>query len=114
MDCDTICTARLGAKVTDRKKPSMAFWASVVLVMALAYPLSFGPACWIASRHDPHSRLFTRTYRPLVRIYSACPRPVQSPIQRFVELWLPKCWEFEPLGDWFFFFDERLHPELME
>jgi len=29
-----------------RKKPGVAFWATVVLVVALAYPVSFGPACW--------------------------------------------------------------------
>ena len=31
----------------DRKKPGVAFWAAVALVVALiGYPLSFGPACW--------------------------------------------------------------------
>ncbi len=29
-----------------RKKPGVAFWATVALVAVLAYPLSFGPACW--------------------------------------------------------------------
>src|SRR5262249_29277942 len=32
---------------SSHKKPAMAFWATVVVVMLLvAYPLSFGPACW--------------------------------------------------------------------
>jgi hypothetical protein len=32
---------------SDRKPPGAAFWATVVVVVALvAYPLSFGPACW--------------------------------------------------------------------
>jgi hypothetical protein len=35
-----------------RKKPGMAFWATVVVVVVLAYPLSFGPACWVANRTD--------------------------------------------------------------
>ena len=36
---------------SDRKKPGVAFWASVVLVVALVgYPLSFGPAVWLAAR----------------------------------------------------------------
>ena len=31
--------------MTDRKKPGVAFWATVVVVVVLvAYPLSFGPA----------------------------------------------------------------------
>jgi len=35
------------------KKPGVAFWATVVVVVALlAYPLSFGPACWIADREN--------------------------------------------------------------
>src|SRR5262245_35249764 len=30
-----------------RKKPGVAFWATVVVVVVLvAYPLRFGPACW--------------------------------------------------------------------
>ncbi|MGE5326612.1 MAG: hypothetical protein ACM3NO_06205 [Deltaproteobacteria bacterium] len=34
-----------------RKQPGVAFWATVVVVVTiLAYPLSFGPACWITSR----------------------------------------------------------------
>ena len=38
--------------MTDRKKPGVAFWASVVVVviLAVAYPLSIGPACWLANR----------------------------------------------------------------
>ena len=36
---------------SSRKKPGAAFWATVVMVVALvAYPLSFGPACWLVSR----------------------------------------------------------------
>ena len=33
--------------MTDRKKPGVAFWATVgLVVLFLGYPLSFGPACW--------------------------------------------------------------------
>jgi hypothetical protein len=36
---------------SDRKKPGVAFWASVVLVVGLlVYPLSYGPAWWIVPR----------------------------------------------------------------
>jgi hypothetical protein len=34
----------------DRNKHGVAFWATVVVVAALLYPISFGPACWITSR----------------------------------------------------------------
>jgi hypothetical protein len=37
-----------GVTVIDRrKKPGVAYWATVVVVVLLmGYPLSFGPACW--------------------------------------------------------------------
>src|SRR6266478_8582324 len=36
-----------------RKKPGVTLWATVVVVVLLVvYPLSFGPACWIASRSE--------------------------------------------------------------
>ena len=31
---------------SDRKKPGLAFWATVVVVVLVAYPLSLGPMCW--------------------------------------------------------------------
>jgi hypothetical protein len=40
--------------MTSRKKPGVAFWATVVVTVALIlYPLSFGPACWWFSTTEP-------------------------------------------------------------
>jgi hypothetical protein len=37
----------------DHKNPGVAFWATVVVVVALVpYPLSFGPACWWFAKHS--------------------------------------------------------------
>jgi hypothetical protein len=37
--------------MADRKNPGLAFWATVAAVVALlAYPLSFGPACWLTAQ----------------------------------------------------------------
>jgi hypothetical protein len=34
--------------VTSAKKPGVAFWATVLVVVGLvAYPLSWGPSCWL-------------------------------------------------------------------
>ena len=35
--------------MTSRKQPGVAFWAIVVVVLVLAYLVSFGPACWVSS-----------------------------------------------------------------
>src|SRR5215510_8950693 len=52
--------------MTEGKKPSLAFWATIVLIVVLvAYPLSFGPWCWIASRTASHKRGVPSLYRPI-------------------------------------------------
>ena len=52
--------------MTSRKKPGVAFWATVALVAVLmGYPLSFGPWCWIASRTATHRRDAPSFYRPI-------------------------------------------------
>jgi len=38
--------AETDAMTSDRNHPSAAFWITVALLAVLAYPLSFGPACW--------------------------------------------------------------------
>jgi hypothetical protein len=52
--------------MTDRKKPGVTFWATVVVVTVLAYALSFGPACWISSRVQPSGETVSTVYWPLI------------------------------------------------
>jgi hypothetical protein len=53
---------------TSRKKPGVAFWATVVVVVVLvAYPLSFGPACWLAARGKIPFAPTATVYRPISR-----------------------------------------------
>jgi hypothetical protein len=47
-------------------KPGVAFWASVVVVVGLAYPISFGPACWITSRLNAGAGCLPTVYRPFI------------------------------------------------
>ena len=49
-----------------RKKPGVAFWATVVLVVALVgYPLSLGPACWLSSGANAGSGFVSAAYHPM-------------------------------------------------
>ena len=53
--------------MTNRKKPGVAFWATVVVVVVpLLYVMSFGPACWIESYKE--STYITYCHRPVMRI----------------------------------------------
>ena len=55
--------------MTDRKKPGVAFWATVVVVaMPLLYVLSFGPACWAAHRGLAEPRHVSLAYEPLLAL----------------------------------------------
>lgn len=51
----------------ESKKHGWAFWSVVaLLVLLVVYPLSFGPACWIASRVGEVWFIST-VYQPLMR-----------------------------------------------
>ncbi len=55
--------------MTDRRKPGVAFWATVVLVATLVvYPLSFGPASWISSRVTILVPAVEIAYLPILRL----------------------------------------------
>jgi hypothetical protein len=53
-------------RMTSRKKPGVAFWASVVVGAMVLYAASFGPACWITSHFGRGASLIPTIYRPLM------------------------------------------------
>jgi hypothetical protein len=56
--------------MTDRKKPGVAFWATVVMVVVLVgYPLSFGPVCWISERTGIGCAALSVAYQPMLRLW---------------------------------------------
>jgi len=51
-----------------KKKPTAGFRINICLFAVLAaYPLSFGPACWIASRTDRRASLLPVVYWPILK-----------------------------------------------
>jgi hypothetical protein len=83
--------------MTSRKQPGVAFWATVVVVVALVgYPLSFGPACWWFSKpRSDGTWMFNfrdlvpkapQVYWPIGWVVMYGPDPVSYVIQRYVLL----------------------------
>jgi hypothetical protein len=74
--------------MTDRKKPGVAFWGTVVLVLVMAYPLSFGPACWLYSRSESLEIWETsdRIYYPILWACWHAPEPVGDAIDWYMNV----------------------------
>jgi hypothetical protein len=85
--------------MTDRKKPGVAFWATVVVVVALlAYPLSFGPACWISSRTGMGVYKLPTLYRPILYAMS-CSRRAANLCRWYAEVGAPSDWNWVDVSD---------------
>jgi hypothetical protein len=83
--------------MTDRKKPGVAFWATVAVVVALlAYPLSFGPACWlVAQKIAEPKRVVTcattpTVYMPVGWVWMNGPVWLSRAIYHYGRLGMPK------------------------
>jgi hypothetical protein len=87
--------------MSNRKKPGMAFWATVLMaVVLIGYPLSFGPACWwfstpLSSHMEyvawdgPDPECPPQIYWPIGWIAENGPGPVGDAIFRFASLFQP-------------------------
>jgi hypothetical protein len=71
---------------SDRKQPGVAFWATVMVVTLLvAYPLSFGPACWITSHAGSMADVIPVAYRPMLYVVDAAPAPVERAVCMYAQ-----------------------------
>jgi hypothetical protein len=55
---------------SSQKKPGMAFWATVVVVVLVVYVLSFGPVYSFAKAHPSALEPLLFLYRPLLLVAS--------------------------------------------
>ena len=79
-----------------RKKPGVAFWATAVVVVALvAYPLSFGPACWFTSRVNLSGKFVTIPYRPIVWLFCNSPQGVRTVIRSYASAGAREDWGWQ-------------------
>lgn len=76
--------------MTSRKKPGVAFWATVGLVAVLLYVASFGPACGILHHlGDPDYALpaYWFIYAPIIWTYENGPERIRDTIEWYCRLW---------------------------
>src|SRR6516165_11287713 len=79
---------------TNSKKPGVAYWMTVVIVVVLMYPLSFGPACWATSRTGGNS-IVPLLYRPIIAMIHVDDAPPPPGIGRTQTFQYPRgliCW----------------------
>lgn len=90
----------LGVRVFNRRE-RWAKWTAVGLVVLLAYPVGFGPACWISSRTGCGAGLVAFVYQPVIRIIfePAAPDSVVNAIVNYAELLSAPGWMFSASGD---------------
>jgi hypothetical protein len=77
--------------MTDRKKPGVAFWATVVavVVVLVLYPLSWGPALWLqGSGYWPERLIWVdHVYDPLRLLLEHSPEPVDDAATHYLLWW---------------------------
>jgi hypothetical protein len=77
---------------SDRKKPGVAFWATVVVVVAVLYVLSIGPALLINEKITGHGGRFTQAcdvfYAPLRVVYYHGPQKLRDALDWYGHLWV--------------------------
>ena len=91
--CDrTFPSAATGKQVTsDRKKPGVTFWATVVVVVALVgYPLSIGPWFWLnaSGRSLTLVKCMAPVYQP-IHWAGEQSATVKTWLFAYLSLWMP-------------------------
>jgi hypothetical protein len=80
-----------------RNQPGVAFWATVVVVVALIYPISFGPACWLMDRTRSGSRIVATLYRPMMALIAYGPLSISDAATEYANLFAHDRWAVEPV-----------------
>jgi hypothetical protein len=81
---------------SDRRKPSAGFWITVTLVVVLvAYPLSYGPVVWCESQPRIMDSVpgwildsVITVYSPLYFAAQDGPAIIRTPLRWYLRLWV--------------------------
>ena len=76
--------------MTYNKKPGVAFWATVVVVVVVLYAASFGPAQWLALNSESPEWIvaaWRSVYSPVLFLRNRGPLPIQNAIRCYADVW---------------------------
>jgi hypothetical protein len=77
--------------MSDRKKPGVAFWATVVISGSSLYALLWGPACWIW-HHTPApdwlKKCLDVIYFPMDWLHWCGPDSLSTPLHWYWDWWV--------------------------
>ena len=79
--CAALCVW-LTVRIVNRRE-RWAKWTVVGLSLVLAYPLSFGPACWIADRCSGVWQPVWNVYYPLAAFAARAPSPISNALRDY-------------------------------
>jgi hypothetical protein len=69
-----------------RKRPGVAFWTILVVVLLVLYPLSYGPSVWLVRRGRlPNSTI--GFYAPMTWLQKNVPGPIGEAVRWYAILW---------------------------
>jgi hypothetical protein len=81
-----------------KKRPGVGFWATVIVPAVLAYPASFGPACWIGSRADILVDKIPSLYHPVLWAMSRNESTYRA-LEFYTTVGAARGWGWIDLGD---------------
>ena len=90
----------LTVRIVNRRERWAKRLAIAVVVAAVAYPLSIGPATWLNERGYLATSTVSAVFRPLFWMYERAPRSLQTATDWYIGVWSKKTNEgifFDPV-----------------
>src|SRR5262245_17069208 len=85
---------------TDRGSPGAGFYLTIVAVVALAYPVSLGPTCWVSSRTGVGAAVVDVVYRPISLAADFSPTDAWSFVQWYSRVGAAPGWYWSTERTW--------------
>ena len=77
---------------SDRKKRGVAFWAVILVLVLVFYPLSLGPVAWLwvkLGRPEGMKTVIAPIYAPMFWAQSSGPEWMRKTIDFYEKMWAP-------------------------